>query len=402
MENLIGKFEAFLSEKEIQVTDDLIFLINTLINPPLQVKKEDIYVRAMYLVSDQVNSFGGCFPVSEHSKLAQLLVDSPVIVGHSKERLPIARNFKADQINKNEINWIKTYFYWLKNSSDAESLKHNIDYGIYKECSIGYTFEFPECSICTLDMRRCPHIPFRTYEKETGEKMQAYYNYRNIIKVHETSLVYRGAIIGTSITNELELFQKHDCTDGICKYKRAYKESVFESLKKAGLEKNAKLTGEILENGYTDDKIHIFCDKNSEQKVLSSLPQILRDRISFVKEKIQFKSCRFILQKPIQKTTDYFIIRFENGTNQSSLYLYRFNLKKLSKRRRFLCDFSEEIVDKDIQDSEVEILDKGKCKKEKETTSLISLRFEGKALTGNFILKKINLKNKKHWLFYIE
>ena len=66
------------------------------------------------------------------------------------------------------------------------------------------------------------------------------------------------------------------------------------------------------------------------------------------------------------------------------------------------CDFSEEMVDKDLPESESEILDKGKCKKEKETTSLVSLRFEGKALKGNFILRKINLKNKKHWLFYIE
>ena len=98
MENLFGKIEACLAEKEIEVSDDLVFLINARIKPPLPVKKEDVYIRAMYLVSDQVNSFGGCFPLEEHPKLAELLVDSPVLVGHSKERLPRARNFKADLV----------------------------------------------------------------------------------------------------------------------------------------------------------------------------------------------------------------------------------------------------------------------------------------------------------------
>ena len=203
MENLLGKVEAYLSEIEIEVSDDLISLINSRIKPPIPVKKEDIYIRAMYLVSDQVNSFGGCFPLDEHPKLAELLIDSPVLIGHSKERLPIARNFKADLVKKDEVNWVKVYFYWLKNSPEADSLKGNIDHGIYKECSIGFSFEFPECSICGEDMRRCQHIPFRTYEKENGEKTQAFYNYRNIIKVYETSLVYRGAVFGTSMTNEL-------------------------------------------------------------------------------------------------------------------------------------------------------------------------------------------------------
>lgn len=74
MENLLGRIEACLAEKEIEVSDDLVFTINTRIKPPLPVKKEDIYIRAMYLVSDQVNSFGGCFPLDEHPKLGSVLI----------------------------------------------------------------------------------------------------------------------------------------------------------------------------------------------------------------------------------------------------------------------------------------------------------------------------------------
>ncbi|MDH4222581.1 MAG: hypothetical protein OEV55_03470 [candidate division Zixibacteria bacterium] len=400
MENLLGKIEAVLSEKEIQVSDELVFLINTRIKPPLRVKKEDINIRAMYLVSDEVNSFGGCFPLSEHPILAELLVDSPVLIGHSREKLPIARNFKADLVKKDGANWIKVYFYWLKNTPEANSLKDNIDHGIYKECSIGFSFEFPECSVCGQDMRKCPHIPFRTYEKESGEKVRAYYNYRNIIRVYETSLVYRGAVFGTSITNELELFQKHECADGICKYKRIYKESILESLKKAGLEKEADLSGEIMKEGYTEDKIRITCEKNSEQKILGSLPGVFRDRVIFTRKKTRFIPTSFILQNQIRDDAKDCLISFENGKNLSVLHLYRFDLDLLDKGKRFLCDFSEKVESVNPLDDRARTLDRGKCKMQKESESIIRLEFEGEILKAGFLLRKIHLKGRERWLFY--
>lgn len=397
MEYLLGKLDSFLSEKEIEVSDELIFLINTQIKPPVPVKKEDVYIRAMYLVSDQVNSFGGCFPLDEHPKLANLLIDSPVLVGHSKERLPIARNFKADLVEKDNINWIKVYFYWLKNSPEANSLRDNIDHGIYKECSIGFSFEFPECSICGEDMRRCQHIPFRTYQKENGEKAKAHFNYRNIIKVHETSLVYRGAVFGTSMTNELNLFQKHDCADGICKFKRIYKESVLESLKKAGIEKEVELAGKIVEIAYTEDEIELVCEKNLEEKVLSSLPQVLRKRIRFVntEDKDSFKPSRFVLQ--IQ--SEFQELRFQDDMSEYALHIYRLNLDQLSKGRSFLCDWTGDGLEKDDSDKMGEIWDAGNCKKIKSTNVFLSFKLDGEILKGNYLLRMIKLKGKKRWLF---
>ena len=209
MEYLLGNLEARLLETDQTSADELVSLINERINPPVPVKKEDVYIRAMFLVSDQVNSYGGCFPSDEHENLAGLLIDSPVMVGHTKDRLPIARNFKAEPIRKDGVNWVKVWFYWLKESTGSLPLKENIDHGIYKECSIGFCFELPECSICGEDMRRCEHIPFKTYPDAGGESSQAYFNYRKIQKVLETSLVYRGALPNTSITNDL-IYQKHD------------------------------------------------------------------------------------------------------------------------------------------------------------------------------------------------
>jgi hypothetical protein len=207
VEELLAYVGAELKKPEEEISDELVFLINSRIKPPQPVSKEDIFIRTMFLVSDQVNSYGGRFPLEELQRLATLVIDSPVMVGHTKEKLPIARNFKAEVVQRNGQNWVKVWFYWLRSSRDALSLKENIDHGIYKECSLGFVFEFPECSICGQDMRKCSHVPFKTYETQDGEK-EAYFNYRNIVRVLETSLVYRGAVPNTSMSDELRLYHK--------------------------------------------------------------------------------------------------------------------------------------------------------------------------------------------------
>jgi len=294
MELLLGNLEAQLLEKEEIPSDELIFLINSRINPPVPVKKDDVYVRAMFLISDQVNSYGGCFPSDEHENLASLLIDSPVLVGHTKDKLPIARNFKAELAEKDGVNWVKVWFYWLKETTGSLPLKENIDHGIYKECSIGFSFEFPECSICGEDMRRCQHIPFKSYTDPGAEPTQAYFNYRKIHKVLETSLVYRGALPNTSITNDL-IYQKHNCEDGTCKLGRVYKDVVEGALRKAGLEDQVKLTGEILKRGYSDRDIDLICELDLKEKVLASLPEGYRRKINLVEksEKNQFNVSPF-------------------------------------------------------------------------------------------------------------
>ncbi len=209
VEELLAYVGAELKKPQEEISDELVFLINSRIKPPQPVTKEDIFVRTMFLVSDQVNSYGGRFPLEELHQLTTLVIDSPVMVGHTKEKLPIARNFKAEVVQRNEQNWVKVWFYWLRSSRDALSLKENIDHGIYKECSLGFVFEFPECSICGQDMRKCAHVPFKVYPTQDGEK-EAYFNYRNIVRVLETSLVYRGAVPNTSMSDELRLYHKSE------------------------------------------------------------------------------------------------------------------------------------------------------------------------------------------------
>ncbi|MCP4703135.1 MAG: hypothetical protein GY865_00875 [candidate division Zixibacteria bacterium] len=203
MENLFGKITASLIDNDLSFPPELVDIINQNISPPEKVTADNIYIRAMYIVSDEVNSYGGRFPDDEFETVMNLIVDSPVLVGHRKDSLPIARNFHTEQKQKGNTNWIKVYFYWLKNAKGAETLKNNIDGGIYKECSISFTFSLPECSICGDDIRRCGHRPFKEYQTASGEKSTASFNYRKIDKVLETSIVYRGSVHDTTLTNEL-------------------------------------------------------------------------------------------------------------------------------------------------------------------------------------------------------
>lgn len=199
----LGRVTAKLAEPAEQVSADLVELINRNVNPPTPIVADDVYVRAMYIVSDEVNSFGGRFPIEEHDRLVELLVDSPVMVGHRKDKLPIARNFHAATVEREGRRWVKSYFYWLKSAEGADNLRENIDGGIYKECSIGFTFLLPECSICGRDIRTCEHEPLAEYEVD-GRQVVCHFNYRKIERVLETSLVYRGAVNDTSVSRELK------------------------------------------------------------------------------------------------------------------------------------------------------------------------------------------------------
>jgi hypothetical protein len=197
-----GRVIAQLAESDEGVPAELIDLINTNIQPPEKISATDVYIRAMYVVSDQVNSFGGRFPIDEHASVARLLVDSPVLVGHRKDKLPVGRNFHATTVERDHHPWVKSYFYWLRSSDGAEQLKDNIDGGIYKECSVAFTFQLPECSICGNDIRKCTHQLFETYDRN-GVAEKCCFNYRRIEKVLETSLVYRGAVPDTLVSKDL-------------------------------------------------------------------------------------------------------------------------------------------------------------------------------------------------------
>ncbi len=198
---LIGELTVAPGSQPATVDESVITLINERIQPPEPVTADGIHVRSLRLISDEVNDHGGRFPAEEHERLCELIVDSPVLIGHDRTQLPMARNFAARILHDGDRQWVSVWFYWMRNPS-GDRLAADIDGGVVKEGSIGFEFRTPQCSICGQDIRRCEHIPGEPYTFATGERRIAHYEYRDLVRVLETSLVYRGATPGTRLGND--------------------------------------------------------------------------------------------------------------------------------------------------------------------------------------------------------
>jgi hypothetical protein len=197
----IAELSALAIKSDLQKYIDL---LNQNIKPPVAVTVNDVHIRAMYIISDKVNSYGGRFDRSELPAIARLFIDSPVLIGHDKSGLPVARNFWAETVEKGDQLWVKCYFYWLKDTEGSAKLLKNIDSGIYKECSVSFTYAYPECSVCGEDIRNCGH---RISD-------EVFFYYRGVDKILETSLVYRGSIPDTRITDQLSAADKDSSRSG--------------------------------------------------------------------------------------------------------------------------------------------------------------------------------------------
>ena len=74
---------------------------------------------------------------------------------------------------------------YVLHTEDNKDLIANIEGGVYRATSIGFSFMHPECSICHKDIRACDHVPGRTYGEES-----CHYVMHNVVSVLEGSVVF--------------------------------------------------------------------------------------------------------------------------------------------------------------------------------------------------------------------
>jgi len=172
--------------------DGLMKKINSLSGVNRTLNIEDVFIRRGRLAGDAIDGQYGRFRTEDLPRLLEMTHGAPMLIGHRRDTLGMARFFGGDISEKDGVNYIRPYFYWMQKNSQAKDLMTDIDGGIYSELSIGFTFKKPTCSICNEDIRACDHFPGENYDGE-----MCYFYYDNIQRVREGSIVYRGAEPGT-------------------------------------------------------------------------------------------------------------------------------------------------------------------------------------------------------------
>ncbi|UCE65305.1 MAG: hypothetical protein JSU85_10565 [Candidatus Zixiibacteriota bacterium] len=229
----------------------LIERINDVIKPPRHATEDNVNIRAMYLLNDLVNTHGGRFERDELSALCELILDTPVMIGHNRAEAPMARTFHADLEEKGDILWLKSYFYWpSRGEGAADETLEKIDSGILKECSISFVYTFPQCSVCGEDMRKCPH----DITLSSDENDKQYFYYKGVKEVLETSLVYKGSVKGTFVTDRLARANVVQVTVGLKNYKKIISIPKLDS-RQAGLYFLAKNHNALPEISFDDPDI---------------------------------------------------------------------------------------------------------------------------------------------------
>jgi hypothetical protein len=77
---------------------------------------------------------------------------------------------------------------YVLRTAENENFIRNIEGGVYRETSIGFSFKTPECSVCGKDLRTCDHVPGRSY----GDAA-CHFIMRGVLDVIEGSVVAAGS-----------------------------------------------------------------------------------------------------------------------------------------------------------------------------------------------------------------
>ena len=201
----LARRAATLGDDQASQNDADLAAINALSSTRL--KWEDVFVRSMYLCSDQpCETDWSRFTPRALEQIVQLVVGQSVISGHDRRSLPLARFFKAAVVQRSggeaglSSQWVRAWFYWLRETSGATDLLLNIDGGIYREVSIAWRYRHWKCSICGQEDGICHHRPGELVGNERCLRI-----IDEVLDVLEGSLVYKGADAGAILTRSVAM-----------------------------------------------------------------------------------------------------------------------------------------------------------------------------------------------------
>ena len=152
------------------------------------LKPEEFVVFTLDLCHNQVDRHFSRFPEEELEKINRMVPGRPLMERHDlRGTLPRGTFFRSGLHRDGERLCVRPDVYVLRTKDNADFIL-NIEGGVYRETSIGFSFRTPECSVCGRDLRTCDHVPGRSY----GEAV-CHYVMREVIDVIEGSVVPSGS-----------------------------------------------------------------------------------------------------------------------------------------------------------------------------------------------------------------
>lgn len=181
--------------------------------------REEYVVFTLDLCHNQLDRHFSRFPNEELEKINRLVPGRPLMERHDiRGSLPKGVFFKSSLVVSDGKIFVRPKVYVLR-LEENKSFIANIEGGVYRETSIGFTFGFPECSVCGKDIRRCVHIPGNRYDGEV-----CFYWLRDVKEVLEGSVVACGSQ-GTGFVSEYRssflagLGEKWNVSQGVGKFR---------------------------------------------------------------------------------------------------------------------------------------------------------------------------------------
>jgi len=135
----------------------------------------------------QIDAHYSRFPVEELESINKMVPGRPFMERHdTKGTLPRGTFFRSMLYEGAERDYVSVRpDVYILHTGENKDLIANIEGGVYRATSIGFSFMHPECSICHKDIRACDHIPGRTY----GDEL-CHYIMRDVVSVLEGSVVF--------------------------------------------------------------------------------------------------------------------------------------------------------------------------------------------------------------------
>jgi len=174
----------------------------------------EVYVGECDLCNDRVDRTFEWFPVEMLQQFAASAPGKSLLAGHDYRSLPLGLWYDAALRRENGTTLLHARYYVVKTEENAH-LRAQLDGGVYRHASVGFTAEDLVCDLCGaslfgLNGRVCGHRPGRRYVVDGAERA-ATYRYAGRGEMVEGSIVY----LGCQHDAEMKAAQGQKSFDGI-------------------------------------------------------------------------------------------------------------------------------------------------------------------------------------------